>query len=629
MTQLSTILYLITLSIVIDHVRSISSPLQPFITYQHSVELEKDVADLWWTIDSAKREITFELHIKTIGWIALGISPAGGMIGADIGVGWVDQMGHLYFQDRYAFGRTRPMIDNTTIDWFGLQGRESSGWTAIQFKRLLDTCDVMDVEIKSGTNNLIFAYGLADPDPSGPNGEISYHDSRRGSRAIPLQSYADPPSEDVFAGLDFFEFRLNNYVVPPAETTYHCKIYKAPSQYSVKRHAIGHKTLIGAGNHDLVHHLLMYECDSTAVFDDNNLPDDECDKIYQKVGPCASNIATGWAVGGDYMIGFPEEAGYPVGGNFHIKYYMVQMHYDNPNLLSNRTDSSGIRFYLGNKLRQYDLGYLTFGTDSSAVALAIPPKAERFVVDGYCTANATQNFPEEGITVISTFPHTHLQGRTVWTKIIRNNTAVDYLFNAEAYDFNYQYENRLPDRVKLYRGDEFATRCIYNTMNKDVITLGGERTKDEMCLHMATYYPRMDNLYGCMTTNSPDAWLAKMNISSPFDYNQLQEWLQSLKWTPERVAEWQEFYNTVPRIAIYGAAPNLQFNPLPRIPEYKDLKPVICTRDQTTPGQSPATRTTASQGSTKPTTVAFNSAVRQNVLTFFPLISIVMKIIIS
>lgn len=55
-----------------------------------------------------------------------------------------------------------------------------------------------------------------------------------------------------------------------------------------------------------------------------------------------------------------------------------------------RTDSSGIRFYLGNKLRQYDLGYLTFGTDSSAVALAIPPKAERFIIDAYCTANATQ-----------------------------------------------------------------------------------------------------------------------------------------------------------------------------------------------------------------------------------------------
>ena len=42
----------------------------------------------------------------------------------------------------------RPMIDNTTIDWFGLQGREQNGWTAIQFKRALDTCDSMDVSIK-------------------------------------------------------------------------------------------------------------------------------------------------------------------------------------------------------------------------------------------------------------------------------------------------------------------------------------------------------------------------------------------------------------------------------------------------------------------------------------------------
>jgi hypothetical protein len=40
------------------------------------------------------------------------------------------------------------MVDNTTQDWFGLQGREENGWTAIQFKRLLDTCDIMDYPIK-------------------------------------------------------------------------------------------------------------------------------------------------------------------------------------------------------------------------------------------------------------------------------------------------------------------------------------------------------------------------------------------------------------------------------------------------------------------------------------------------
>ena len=43
----------------------------------------------------------------------------------------------------------------------------------------------------------------------------------------------------------------------------------------------------------------MYECDPTAVFDDNNLPDGLCDDIYENRFMLLSNIATGWAVGGD------------------------------------------------------------------------------------------------------------------------------------------------------------------------------------------------------------------------------------------------------------------------------------------------------------------------------------------
>jgi hypothetical protein len=32
------------------------------------------------------------------------------------------------------------------------------------------------------------------------------------------------------------------------------------------------------------------------------------------------------------MVEFPEEAGFPVGGDFPIKYYLIEMHYDNPQL---------------------------------------------------------------------------------------------------------------------------------------------------------------------------------------------------------------------------------------------------------------------------------------------------------
>ncbi|CAF1416308.1 unnamed protein product [Adineta steineri] len=135
---------------------------------------------------------------------------AGDMTGSDIGIGWVDSMSTVHFQDRHAYNRSRPVIDDTSIDWFALQGREQDGWTAIQFQRLLDTCDSMDVPIKTGTNILIYAYGLVDPDPARPDGDISYHGSRRGTRMIPLRYYIDQPSDTKYTNLDSFEFRLNH-----------------------------------------------------------------------------------------------------------------------------------------------------------------------------------------------------------------------------------------------------------------------------------------------------------------------------------------------------------------------------------------------------------------------------------
>ncbi|CAF2984106.1 unnamed protein product [Rotaria sp. Silwood2] len=562
--------------IVIHACTGISSPIQPFTTYKHSTELQQDIADLWWTIDDDEKEIMFELHIKSTGWVALGISPAGGMKGADIAIGWVESSGNVYLQDRYATTNARPVLDNTTQDWFLLQGREKDGWTAIQFKRLLDTCDSMDFPIISGTNTLIFAYGLVDLDSNRPEIDITYHDTRRNTRIIPLRSYADPPSDNKFIGLDAFEFRLNNYLVPSTDTTYHCKIYKAPSGYPLKRHAIAHKIVIDPRNVDLVHHLDLYECDPMAMFNDDKLPDGLCDEIANEIKLCASNLATVWAVGGDVMREFPEEAGYGIGGDYEIKYYMVQMHYDNPRLVLNRRDSTGIRFYLGNELRKYDLGFFTVGTGSSPSALAIPPKVERFIVDSYCPSEATRNFPKSGINVVFALPHTHLQGITVWTKIIRNNTAVQYLFNSEKYNFNYQYQSRLPQPIKLYPGDSFATRCIYNTMNKNKITLGGESTRDEMCLHMFTYYPRMNDLYMCIASNDKSAWKDIMNTSSSINDEQLKQWLLDRSWTSGLTIQWQNFYDRTSRIVAYGRSEHFKSQILPVLPTYEDLKHEIC-----------------------------------------------------
>lgn len=76
---------------------------------------------------------------------------------------------------------------------------------------------------------------------------------------------------------------------------------------------------------------------------------------------------------------------------------------------------------------------------------------------------------------------------------------MEYLFNGESYDFNYQFENRLPKPIQLYpvrmtvaidligrglvfQGDELATRCVYNTMNKAEVTVVREQRRQSIDL---------------------------------------------------------------------------------------------------------------------------------------------------
>lgn len=68
------LLLLLLLLLVIHECSTFSSPIRPFDTYKSHIELEKNISDLWWTVDDAEEEITFELHMATTGWISLGIS---------------------------------------------------------------------------------------------------------------------------------------------------------------------------------------------------------------------------------------------------------------------------------------------------------------------------------------------------------------------------------------------------------------------------------------------------------------------------------------------------------------------------------------------------------------------------
>jgi hypothetical protein len=75
--QLRTVAFVVTLTVsfVVHGTSAPSSPLAPYGNYDNFIAVKENVSDLWWTVNTTGKEITFELHVKTTGWIALGISP--------------------------------------------------------------------------------------------------------------------------------------------------------------------------------------------------------------------------------------------------------------------------------------------------------------------------------------------------------------------------------------------------------------------------------------------------------------------------------------------------------------------------------------------------------------------------
>ena len=63
--------YLVT----VTNINALASPVPTFTTYMFSIELWPNMTDLFWNVDNDTNEVIFELHVRTTGYIGLGISP--------------------------------------------------------------------------------------------------------------------------------------------------------------------------------------------------------------------------------------------------------------------------------------------------------------------------------------------------------------------------------------------------------------------------------------------------------------------------------------------------------------------------------------------------------------------------
>lgn len=105
-------------------------------------------------------------------------------------------------------------------------------------------------------------------------------------------------------------------------------------------------------------------------------------------------------------------------------------------------------------------------------------------------------FPETGISIISATLHSHVAGRKMKLRHIRNGIELNRIVEDDNYDFNYQQVRQLENETNILPGDYIITDCAYETLGRKRPTFGGYSTKQEMCLSFITYYPKID-LAGC------------------------------------------------------------------------------------------------------------------------------------
>eukprot|EP00069_Balaena_mysticetus_P011320 bmy_21251T0 len=465
-----------------------------------------NVIFLHWDFDLEDEIITFELQVRTAGWVGLGITNRYTRVGSDPVVGGVSPDGNVYFSDEH-------LVDEDALEEDGSQDAEllalteDAVYTTMRFSRPFRSCDPHDQDITSDTVRVLAAYG--------PDDTLKLDWEHTFVKSIFLLQIVHPDDLDVPEDTIIHDLEITDFLIPEDDTTYACTFLPLPI-VSKKHHIYKFEPKLVQHKETMVHHIVVCACGKASA-----LPKgiSDCYGADPAFSLC-SQVIVGWAVGGT-SYQFPGDVGV--------------------------YDSSGIRVYLTAQLRKYDMGVLQLGFFTFPIHF-IPPGAESFASYGLCKTEQFEEMngaPVPDIQVCSYLLHTHLAGRTLQAVQYRNGTQLRTICKDDSYDFNLQETRDLPSRVAIKPGDELLVECHYQTLDHDSLTFGGPSTVNEMCLIFLFYYPR-NNISSCM-----GGMMAMNNV----------------EWTPENIKKAEKACKEAQQTVIIKTIDELVENTTGWIPE--------------------------------------------------------------
>ncbi|CAL8141885.1 unnamed protein product [Orchesella dallaii] len=508
-------------------VRNVSAYIVDNNPYRHFVTLDQHGKyELEWLVDWDQKSVIFNVTVATKGYVGFGLARKGKMSGADIVIGGVNSRGKPYFTDRHAIGNQLPVID-TSQDWTLHTAWEKGNKTFLSFSRPFDTCDAdHDLPITDDTMTIIWSYSEKDD-------ELQYHFQNRGGYDVYILDPDLVPRkiDKVYQKThrtettDIRVFQMTRRIVMPVEdTTYWCSFHKTPT--SRKNHIVGWRTVLPKES-DVrhIHHMTLYRCAAP--------PGASADSLFEGLyrsggGECylldsPSHLLTQyckepihvWAIGGRAIF-FPEHVGLPISES-GSDYFMLQTHYDNPNLLPNLKISVTLEAFYTDKLRPNDVGMLQLGQSiPGSTSIVIPPSSLDHVIYGHCAGACTERMiPKGGVKAFAAFLHTHTSGRGVRYLHRRGNEDLKWIANDNNYNSKFQQFRILHEERRILPGDQLLQRCVYDTTDRNgTVVVGGFSTQEEMCTGYMYIYPRSPEFARCRSESRDETYLNRLGIEN-------------------------------------------------------------------------------------------------------------------
>ncbi|CAL8146099.1 unnamed protein product [Orchesella dallaii] len=499
---------------------------QPSLTFHQREVLDNTTGlSLEWNLSLESKTILFT--IETLRgtaeghYVALGLTKKGRVEqGADVVLTGIGSNSRPFVNDMVALnGRT--VVQDRNQSWILIESRRlASGGGRITIQRGFDACDEQDMPFNTDLIHLVWGYGT-----SYSNSALEEISWQSGSRPIYfLDPIVVPPPPQNGEKLDSFRIS-RRMLVPARHTSYWCSMHKLNLTLNAKHHIVGFApyfpTELGRKH---VHHQVIYRCiappgsDPEKLFESFvNQPGEECyiNNNTQLPRPYCGEHLHEYAVGGK-DVPFTDNVGFAFGGGSSpVQYFFYETHYDNPEVRDDLYLETGVDFVYSSRLKENEGGILLVGHNIFG-QWVMPPMTTEFDIAGHCNPTCTQTmFPPEGVEVLATRLHGHLNSRRVRIKHFRNGKELPWIQNDDNYDFNFQQWRWLFNPVKLLPGDQITVQCGYdNTWRNDSsATVSGFSTRDEMCVGWFLVSKRLPHAL-CMSEYKTEKTLARFGIQN-------------------------------------------------------------------------------------------------------------------